>query len=603
MSFPVNSDLDLLSISHLRNALLDTLAADPSSPASGQFWFNTTGKVLRIYDGTTTQTVAYLSNRLDQFATPTTNLSMGNNKITNVANPTGSGDAATWDWVNSVVQGYDWKQSCIAATTAGDGNITLAGGAPTTLDTNVNLTAGDRILVKNQTNAAENGLYFVSTLGTGSDGTWLRTPDADTSSEVTTGLTTFIEEGYTNASTAWTLTTPNPITLGVTPLTFTQTSGSGTYTATSLGSGTAIYAGQAGNQFQFYSLASPNAAITVSLNTDMNYVWLTFNPGEVDKNSLGGEALTVANGGTGSGNASGARASLGAAASGANSDITSLSGLTTALSVPQGGTGATTLTGYVKGNADSAFTASTTIPVSDLSGTLAVTSGGTGATTASGARSNLGAAASGANSDITSLTGLTTALSAAQGGTGQSSYTIGDLLYASTTTALSKLNDVATGNALISGGVGTAPSYGKIGLTTHVSGTLPVANGGTGGTTASDARSNLGAAASGANSDITSLSGLTTALSVAQGGTGAATAAGAKTNLGFITKYAVNNSAGTSTTVTHNLGTTDITVQVWELSGSKRQVLCEVDITNSNSVVVYTPSAPSAGAYRIVVMG
>lgn len=66
------------------------------------------------------------------------------------------------------------------------------------------------------------------------------------------------------------------------------------------------------------------------------------------------------------------------------------------------------------------------------------------------------------------------------GGTGITSYTIGDLLYASGTTTLSKLSDVATGNALISGGVGVAPSYGKIDLTTTVSGILPVANGGTG---------------------------------------------------------------------------------------------------------------------------
>jgi hypothetical protein len=80
-------------------------------------------------------------------------------------------------------------------------------------------------------------------------------------------------------------------------------------------------------------------------------------------------------------------------------------------------------------------------------------------------------------SDITP--GLST-ITAAKGGTGQTSYAIGDLLYASTTTALSKLADVATGNALISGGVSTAPSWGKIGLTTHISGTLPVANGGTG---------------------------------------------------------------------------------------------------------------------------
>jgi len=74
---------------------------------------------------------------------------------------------------------------------------------------------------------------------------------------------------------------------------------------------------------------------------------------------------------------------------------------------------------------------------------------------------------------------------ATAGGTGQTVYAVGDILYASTTTALSKLADVATGNALISGGVGVAPSYGKIGLTTHISGVLPVANGGTNASTAS----------------------------------------------------------------------------------------------------------------------
>lgn len=68
---------------------------------------------------------------------------------------------------------------------------------------------------------------------------------------------------------------------------------------------------------------------------------------------------------------------------------------------------------------------------------------------------------------------------ATAGGTGQTSYAVGDLLYANTTTSLAKLADVATGNALISGGVNVAPSWGKIGLTTHVSGVLPTANGGT----------------------------------------------------------------------------------------------------------------------------
>lgn len=74
---------------------------------------------------------------------------------------------------------------------------------------------------------------------------------------------------------------------------------------------------------------------------------------------------------------------------------------------------------------------------------------------------------------------------ATAGGTGQTSYAVGDILYANTTTTLAKLADVATGNALISGGVGVAPSWGKIGLTTHISGVLPVANGGTNASTAS----------------------------------------------------------------------------------------------------------------------
>jgi hypothetical protein len=73
-----------------------------------------------------------------------------------------------------------------------------------------------------------------------------------------------------------------------------------------------------------------------------------------------------------------------------------------------------------------------------------------------------------------------TAVAATFGGTGQTVYAVGDILYASTTTALSKLADVATGNALISGGVGVAPLWGKVGLTTHVSGTLAVTNGGLG---------------------------------------------------------------------------------------------------------------------------
>jgi hypothetical protein len=89
------------------------------------------------------------------------------------------------------------------------------------------------------------------------------------------------------------------------------------------------------------------------------------------------------------------------------------------------------------------------------------------------------------NSSLTSVgtiaTGIwnATTIAVDKGGTGLTSYTSGDIVYASASTTLAKLSGAATGNALISGGTTGAPSWGKIGLTTHVSGTLPISNGGT----------------------------------------------------------------------------------------------------------------------------
>ncbi|QQR77582.1 MAG: hypothetical protein IPJ67_00285 [Candidatus Moraniibacteriota bacterium] len=77
-------------------------------------------------------------------------------------------------------------------------------------------------------------------------------------------------------------------------------------------------------------------------------------------------------------------------------------------------------------------------------------------------------------------------LAVSRGGTNIGSYAIGDILYASGATTLAKLADIATGNVLLSGGVGVAPSWGKVALGTSVSGTLPVANGGTGATSLND---------------------------------------------------------------------------------------------------------------------
>ena len=83
---------------------------------------------------------------------------------------------------------------------------------------------------------------------------------------------------------------------------------------------------------------------------------------------------------------------------------------------------------------------------------------------------------------LTAGTWNATAIGAAYGGTGLTSYTIGDIIYASGTTTLAALPDVATGNVLLSGGVGVAPAWGKVALASAVSGTLPVANGGTNAT-------------------------------------------------------------------------------------------------------------------------
>lgn len=106
------------------------------------------------------------------------------------------------------------------------------------------------------------------------------------------------------------------------------------------------------------------------------------------------------------------------------------------------------------------------------------TSGGTPVTISQGSRGIY--YCDGADVVNAATAGVSLPINASDGGTGITSYAIGDILYATGATTLAKLADVATGNALISGGVTTAPSWGKIGMATHVSGTLPVANGGTG---------------------------------------------------------------------------------------------------------------------------
>jgi hypothetical protein len=127
--------------------------------------------------------------------------------------------------------------------------------------------------------------------------------------------------------------------------------------------------------------------------------------------------------------------------------------------------------------------------------TLAALSGDPSSITITSGLGSIGIAISNVYAGQTSISTLGTILAgtweasiidAPFGGTGMSSYTVGDLLYASDTDTLSGLADVAIGNALISGGVNTPPAWGKIGLATHVTGNLPVGNldNGTGATSA-----------------------------------------------------------------------------------------------------------------------
>jgi hypothetical protein len=141
-------------------------------------------------------------------------IAMGTSKITGLGTPTADQDAATKVYVDSVAQGLDVKASCRAATIA---NITLSGAQ--TID-GVVIIAGDRVLVKDQSTAANNGIYLCAS------GAWTRTTDADTWIELT-GAFTFIEEGTVNDNSGWVCTIAPGGTLGTTAVTFEQFSGAG----------------------------------------------------------------------------------------------------------------------------------------------------------------------------------------------------------------------------------------------------------------------------------------------------------------------------------------------------------------------------------------
>jgi hypothetical protein len=279
------------------------------------------------------------------------------------------------------------------------------------------MTTTKRVLIHNQTNAFENGVYTVTTVGTPDPGgtNWVLTRATDADTYATNSPTSlgqgdafFVTAGDTGASNLYAVNTVGTITFGTTAITFALISFAFPYFA---GTGLNLNPSTTFNISNVGTAGTYGSASTVP-------VFTTNAQGQVSSVTSTGIAITSS-------------AVSGLAAS-ATTDTTNASNISNG-----------------------------TLPVARLSGSY------TGIT-------GVGALTAG------SLATGFTAVSAPLGGTGFSSYAVGDLIYADTTTSFAKLADVAVGNALISGGVGSAPSYGKIGMATHVSGTLPVANGGTG---------------------------------------------------------------------------------------------------------------------------
>ena len=233
-----------------------------------------------------------------------------------VATPTDAAHAATKGYVDAARQGLDVKQSVRVATTV-EVNLATDLEAGDTLDTNVTLVAGDRVLVKNQGTASENGIYVVQASGAA-----VRAADANGTADTGTvsgGTFTFVEEGAVNADSGWVVSSNGAINVGTDPMAWVQFSGAGQVIA---GDGLT----KDGNTLNVGGTTDRISVTANAVDIASTYVGQSSitTLGTITTGTWNGTDVAIADGGTGSSTASGARTNLAE---------TSASGLTTSTPV------------------------------------------------------------------------------------------------------------------------------------------------------------------------------------------------------------------------------------------------------------------------------